>query len=205
LAKVGFAEHIPRYGASYYPLVIISILLLPRIAALERRRIAAVLSGFSILAVVPVILLTPARPVIPVERLAQIFHRPALQTIAVNYHYWAVMRDDLAPLRDQLPPGVTRLGYAAGLRDTSYGLWKPFGSRLVVELGLPLGSQSKPPADMHYAVITERGLQQRYGMDLKTWLNFTGGQVVFEHRHNVNLLAHSDPHYESWYLVKFGP
>ena len=48
------------------------------------------------------------------------------------------MRDDLAPLREQLPPGVTRLGYAAGFRDTSYGLWKPFGSRVVVELGLPL-------------------------------------------------------------------
>ena len=205
LAKVGFAEHIPRYGASYYPLVIISILVLPRIAALERRRVAAVISGTAMLAVVPVILLTPARPVFPFERLAQIFPRPALQTIAAKYHYWAVMRDDLAPLRDQLPPGVTRLGYAAGFRDTSYGLWKPFGSRVVVELGLPLGSKSKPPADLHYAVVTERGLQQRYGMDLKTWLNLTGGQVVFEHRRNANLETHSDPHYESWYLVKFGP
>ena len=205
MAEVGFITHVARYGAPFYPPLYISILLLPRIAALERRQLAAVVSGVAILAVVPVILLTPARPVIPVERLAQIFHRPALQTIAVNYHYWTVMRDDLAPLRDQLPPGVTRLGYAAGLRDTSYGLWKPFGSRVVVELGLPLGSRSKLPADVHYAVMTERGLEQRYGMDLKTWLNLTGGQVVFEHRRNVNLVAHSEPQYESWYLVKFGP
>jgi hypothetical protein len=205
LAAVTWSQHIPRYGAPYYPLLCVSILRLPRIAALERRQLAAVVSGVAALAVVPVILLTPARPVIPFERLARIFHRPALQTIADNYHYWAVMRDDLAPLRDQLPTGAARLGYAAGFRDTPYGLWKPFGSRVVVELGLPLGGKSKPSADVHYAVITERGLEQRYGMDLKTWLNFTGGQVFFEHRHYDNLETHSAPHYESWYLVKFGP
>jgi hypothetical protein len=205
MAEVGFAVHVPRYGAPYYPLLCISILLLPRIVALERRKLAAVVSGAAILVVVPVILLTPARPVIPIERFARIFHRPALQSIAAKYHFWAVLRDDLAPLRDQLPSGITRLGYAAGLRDTSYGLWKPFGSRVVVELGLPLGSKSKPQADVQYAVVSERGLQERYGMDLKTWLNFAGSRVVYEFRHNTDLEAHSDPHYESWYLVKLGP
>ncbi len=204
LAEVAFT-HITRYGAPYYPLTIISILLLPRIAALERGRLAAVFSGVAMLAVVPVILFTPARPLVPIERLARIFHRPALQTFAAQYHFWAVMRDDLAPLRNQLPPGVKLLGYAAGFRDTSYGLWKPFGSRQVVELGLPLGSRSKPPADIHYAVVTERGLQQRYGMDMKTWLNFTGGRVLFEHRRDTRLVAHAEQQYESWYLVEFAP
>lgn len=205
LTEVGFAPHIPRYGAPYYPLLCIPILRLSRIAALERRQLAAVLSGVASLAVVPVILLTPARPAIPIEKLAQIFHRPALQTFAVRYHFWAGLRDDLAPLRDQLPQGITRLGYAAGVRDTTYGLWKPFGSRVVVELGLPLGSRPKPEADIHYAVVTERGLQQRYRMDLRTWLNFTGGQVLLEHQHNDMLETHSAPHYQTWYLVKFGP
>jgi hypothetical protein len=205
LAEVTFSPHIPRYAATYYPFLCISLLRLPRIAALERRRLAAVVAGVAAAAVVPVILLTPARPVIPFERLAKTFHRPALQNIAEKYHYWAVLDDDLAPLRAQLPPEATRLGYAAGFRDTAYGLWKPFGSRVVMELGLPLGSNSKPPADMRYAVVTERGLQQRYGMDLKTWLNFAGGQVLFEHRRNDQLETHSAPHYESWYLVKFAP
>jgi len=205
LTEVTFSTHIPRYGATYYPLLCISILRLPRIAALERHQLATAVAGLAVLAVVPVILLTPARPVLPFERLARIVHRPALQTIADKYHFWAVLTDDLAPLREQLPPDAVRLGYAAGLRDTPYGLWKPFGSRMVVELGLPLGSRSKPPTDVHFAVVTERGLEQRYGMDLKTWLDFTGGQVVFEHRRNANLETHSAPQYESWYLVKFGP
>lgn len=204
LAKVGFAQHIPRYGAPYYPLLFISILRLPRIAALEHGRIAAVISGVAMVTVVPVILLTPARPLVPVERLALICHRPAVQTLAAQYHFWAVLRDDLAPMRNHLPPGVTRLGYAAGFRDTSYGLWKPLGSREVVELGLPPGSRSKPAANLSYAVVTERGLQQRYGMDLKTWLNFTGGHVVFEQQRDNSLMARSEQSYESWYLVQLG-
>jgi len=59
---------------------------------------------------------------------------------------WTGLRDDLAPLRAALPPGVTRLRLRASFLDSPYGLWKPFGSRVVVELGLPLGShRNRPP------------------------------------------------------------
>jgi hypothetical protein len=202
MAEVAFS-HVTRYAASFYPLIIISIVLLPRVAALERRKIAGVFAGVAMLAVVPVILLTPARPVIPFERLAKIFHQHAFQTVAAKYHYWAVMRDDLAPLREQLPPGVTRLGYAAGFRDTSYGLWKPFGSRVVVELGLPLDAKTPPPADLEYAVVTAGGLQSRYGMSLKDWLNFSHAEIIYEMKRSISLVSSDPANYDSWYLVRF--
>ena len=203
LAKVGFAEHIPRYCASFYPLLLISILLLPRVAALERRRSAAVIVGLAMLAVVPVILLTPARPVIPVERLAQKIHQPALETIAAKYHYWAVLRDDLALLREQLPAGVTRFGYAGACRDTSYGLWKPLGSRVVMELGLPLGCKTPPAADLEYAVVTAYGVQVRYGMNLADWLNLYHAEIIFEMKRHVSLVASDMNPVDTWYLVRF--
>ena len=203
LAKVGFAEHIPRYCASYYPLLLLSILLLPRVAALERRRSAAVISGLAMLAVVPVILLTPARPVIPVERLAKNIHQPALETIAAKYHYWAVLRDDLAPLREHLPPSVARFGYAGARRDTAYGLSKPFGSREVVELGLPLGCKLPPPADLEYAVVTAKGLRARYGLGLTDWLNFYHAEIIFELKRHVSLVASNMTDFDTWYLVRF--
>jgi hypothetical protein len=195
-------DHIPRYAAPYCPLVFISILLLPRIAALERRRIAAVISVFSILAVVPVILLTPARPVIPVELIARIAHRPAFETFVTKYRLWAGLRDDLAPLRNALPPGTTKLGYAGAFRDTSYGLWKPFGSRVVMELGLPLGRKTMPPVDLDYAVVTERGLRQRYDLDVDAWCELAKAKIVFEMERNASLEG-ATAKYESWYLVKF--
>jgi hypothetical protein len=201
LAKLGSA-HTERNAATYYPLLFIFLLRWPRIAALERRPIAGWMAGAGALAVVPVILLTPARPVIPVGRLAQLVPRPAFSVVAAKYRYWFVMRDDLAPLRERLPPGLRRLGYAAGFLDTSYGLWKPLGSRVIVELGLPLGTKARPPEDLEYAVVTERGLRERYEMELPAWLAFARAEIVFEMKRNVTLTG-TDPLYESWYLVKF--
>jgi hypothetical protein len=125
--------------------------------------------------------------------------------IAAKYRIWSDLRDDLAPLRNALPPEATKLGYAGAFRDTSYGLWKPLGHRVVVELGLPLGSKSRSPPDLNYAVVTERGLEKRYAMDLKAWLDDAGGKVVFEHQRNVGLDTRLAPEYESWYLVKLNP
>jgi hypothetical protein len=202
LAKLA-SDHTTRYASSYYPFLFISILLLPRIAALERKKFTAGLAGFCILAVVPVILLTPARPVVPVEKiLAHLPRKPALETFAAKYHMWAGLRDDLAPMRDALPPGTTWLGYAGAFRDTSYGLWKPFGSRVVVELGLPLGSKTPPPSDLNYAVVTEKGLRSRYGLDVNAWCAAFKAKIIFEMPRNVALEG-ATPNYEAWYLVRF--
>ncbi len=129
-------------------------------------------------------------------------HRPAWLSIAAKYNYWDSMRDDLAPLRHQLPPDVTRLGYAGKFLDTSYGLWKPLGRRVVVELGLSLGAKPPPPAGLEYAVVTVRGLQERYGMSLPAWLEFARAEIVFEMERNTSLTG-THPAYEIWYLVRF--
>ena len=202
MAKLA-SSHVTRYASSYYPFLFISILSLPRIAAMERKKFAAVVSALGLVAVVPAILLTPARPVIPVEKiLARLPHKPAMETFLTKYRMWAGLRDDLAPMRNALPPGVTKLGYAGAFRDTSYGLWKPLGQRTVVELGLPPGGKLPPPADLKYAVVTERGLRQRYDMDPKTWCEFAKAKVVFEMQRNISL-AGAVANYDAWYLVQF--
>ena len=185
LGKLG-SDASPRIAAAYYPLLLVPLLRWPRVAALERKKFSGWLAGFAAASVIPIILLTPARPLVPVPALVRVVHNPAIGKVAGQYRFWDCLRDDLAPLRNQLPPGVTRLGYAAGFRDTSYGLWKPFGSRVIVELGLPPGAKTPPPADLDYAVVTERGLEQRYGMDLKTWLNFTGASSGAAHTSRIN-------------------
>jgi len=147
----------------------------------------------------------PVRPLVPMQTAARVTHVHALEKLAEQYGFWAWLRDNLAPLREQLPPDAARLGYAAGLRDTPYGLFSPLGSRTVVELGLPLGGLSFPPPDLKYAVVTERGLQERYQLDLQTWLARAAGDIILTYPLNVNLESHSAPKYESWYLVKLHP
>ena len=100
-----------------------------------------------------------------------------------------------------MPPNSAMVG--GGFGETSYGLWKPFGSRVVREIGLPLGTRPPPPPDMKYAVVTDRGLQDRYAMTLPAWLAYTHGELVFKYGKNTRLDAHSNPDYEAWYLVQF--
>jgi len=204
LAKLG-SDHSPRIAAAYYPLLLVALLRCPKVASLERRKFFGVLAGIAAVMVIPVIILTPTRPLFPAQTFARITGSPALAKVAEQYHFWASLRDDLSPLRDQMPPDATRLGYAAGFHDTAYGLWKPFGSRVIVDLGLPLASGNLPPPDLQYAVVTERGIRERYQFDLKTWLDRTGGEIIFTYPRNVMLDAHSPPKYESWYLVKLNP
>ncbi len=205
LLKLG-SDHSPRIAAPFYPLLLIGLLRWPRVAALERKKLFTALSGFAAASVVPIIILTPARPLIPVQTLARVTHHAAVEKIAEEYRFWDYLRDDLAPLREKLPADATRVGFAGGFHDTAFGLWPPLGRRVVVELGLPPGPHAAlPPPDLEYAVVTARGLSERYQLGLAEWLAAVHGTVIFEYSRNVMLDAHSPPKYESWYLVKLNP
>lgn len=198
-------SHTPRVAAPYYPMLLISLLLLPRIAQFERTSSANYLAVFAGLTVMPLIVLTPIRPLVPLQcftLLKETFaSKGFLAEVESKYRAWAHLRDDLAPLRASLPPGVKQFGFAGGFLDTCYGLWKPFGTREFHELGLPMGSYKEPPAGLAYAVVTERGLRQRYEMDLDEWLKKNNGKIEFQFTRRAQFEA-SDVLVEPWYLVR---
>ncbi len=202
LSKLG-SYHTPRIAAPYYPLLILAVLRLPRVFAMEQKRVSNILAGVAAFTVLPVVILTPVRPLVPIASIASITGSPAIDRIAGKYRHWKYLCDDLATLRENLPQDEAMLGYAGGFRDTPYGLWKPLGSRTIVELGLPTGPHAKwPPQGMNHAVVTARGLKERYQMELGPWLTTVRGEVVFEYSRNLMLDASSPPQYESWFLVK---
>jgi hypothetical protein len=202
LAKLG-SYHSARIAAPYYPLLLLPLLRNTRVQTFERKRWAGILAVVASASVLPVIFLTPARPLIPIQTLTKIIHRPAIEKISEKYQLWDGLRNDLAPLRRQLPADAVRLGYAGGFHDTPYGLCKPPGSRAIFELGLPLGTDSLPPPDLKYAVVTARGIQERYHSTLPSWLALTHAQVIFEYPRNNALDSHTASQYESWFLVRF--
>lgn len=191
-----------RIAAPYYPLLFIPLLRSYQVKIFERKKMAGVLAGLAAATVLPVIILTPARPLFPFQTLARIVHRPGVEHVAEGYQFWNTLRDDLAPLRTHLPADATRLGYGAGLEDTPYGLFKPLGARTIVELGLPIGSHAMPPAGLKYAIVTDQGLKQRYGTDLQTWLGLVHGRVIFQCSRNVALSVREETQMETWYLVQ---
>jgi hypothetical protein len=202
LMKLG-GGHASRIGAPFYPLLLVSLLRLRRVGWLERRRFTEWLAVAAALTVVPIIVLTPARPLLPSPVVSWLASKPSLSFLAERYCHWTDLRDPLWRLRALIPPEATKLGYAGGFKETPYGLWKPIGSRQVVELGLPVGSKAGPPSDLQYAVVTEAGLQARYGADLETWCRATRAQVIFQLQVNEALTGHDLPDLSFWTLVKF--
>ena len=85
-----------------------------RPAWLERKRFFQILACVAALTVLPIIILTPARPLLPVQTLARLSHKPAVAQLAEQYRFWAGLRDDLAPLREALPSDAAQLGYGWG-------------------------------------------------------------------------------------------
>ena len=94
LMKMG-AQHTSRVGAPFYPLLLISLQRLPRIGWLERRRFTAWLAVAAALMVVPIIVLTPARPLLPSPVISWLATKPSLRFLADRYRHWTNLRDPL--------------------------------------------------------------------------------------------------------------
>lgn len=204
LAKLGSSQS-ARIAAPYYPLILVPLLRYPAASAFERKKWMGGLAVFAAAAVLPVILLTPARPLVPVQTVARILNRPALDKIAEQYIVWKSFRDSLTPLRSHLPADALRVGYAGGFAETPYSLFQPFGHRIVVELGLSGESYLPLPSGLTYAVVSKRGLSDRYQTDLTNWLVRVHGQVVFTLMRLDAFDTHTTTNEETWYLVKLNP
>ena len=206
LSKLGFA-HTPRHAAPIYPLLLISLLRLPSIAKLDCTGVSKAARILAAASVLPIMLLTPIRPLIPPKVVVRLLSALKQNSQAVMmkeyYQFWAGLRDDLAPMRDHLPKGEKLIGYAGAFRDTSYGLWKPFGSRQFVELGLPPGKNRDLPTGVHYAVVTEPGIKQRYHMEFAPWLQSMNATPVYNFSRGKSLAAHDKLEFDTWYLVQF--
>jgi hypothetical protein len=203
------SSHSPRNSAAYLPLLLFTASSLPPLRKFLNSRFAPPLALLSMASVIPILILTPARPLVPFPLLDRLTAVPALSgplsNIVKKYRMWADFRDDLAPMRALLPPGVTDFGYAGAFRDTSYGLWKPLGSRTFREIGTPLKNPSTTRPLPDYIVATAPGIRQRFGMTLEEWAIKSGRSIHATAKRANNLEADSAAAYDEWYLLGPAP
>jgi hypothetical protein len=138
LAKMG-SEAGPRLLLPYYPLVLVPFLLLRAQTELLRWRAWRIFLVLTALAVLPVLVLSVARPLWPAQRLTARLaaahpHSRLIQRLATTCTAYASRNDILAPLRAALPDDARAIGFIAGSNDSSYALWRPFGRRRVTDL-----------------------------------------------------------------------
>jgi hypothetical protein len=173
MLKMG-SEADPRLMLPYYPLAIIPILLLPAQNHLLRFRGWKLLIVLAALSVLPAVVLSPARPLWPAQRISERLARqhpdnPTLRRLATVYSAYAHRNDALAPLRAGLPDGVLKVGFLAGSNDTDYSLWRPFGSRQVEYLQTGPDQSIPVPDDVEWIVVKRTAWLEASQVSLETW------------------------------------
>jgi len=172
LAKMG-SECTARLLAAYYPLLIAAWLVWkPLSPGWLRSRFWKVLSLLVFLSALPALLLTPARPLLPVSAMTRRagLKGGALERVAKVYETYGRRADCLGEIRSYLPEGVHEVGFYQTGDDIEIALWKPYGSRRV----LAWESGERPV----WLVASSKAVGERLGQNIDEWLLSNGYRPV---------------------------
>jgi hypothetical protein len=204
MLKMG-SEADARLMLPYYPLIIIPVLLLPAQNHLLRFQVWKILIVLAALSVLPAVVLSPARPLWPAQRISERLARqhpnsPALQRLATVYSVYARRNDALAPLRDRLPDSARVIGFMADTDDSDYSLWRPFGWRKVEYLRADNHPSVQIPDDVEWIVVKRRIWPEASSVSLEEWAAQHHAKIVLSVP-IVTVVAWGE---ETWCLLQIG-
>ena len=183
LIKMG-TESGPRLLSSYYPLLIMGAFAvrggesLPRFRLWRLGAILAALSAF------PAVMLTPSRPLIPVKTALTVAPHMGLPAASLErmgrvYDVYQQRADVLAPIREALPSDTRTVGWLGGGDIPQIALWRPFGSRQVVEI-LPGADGKLPPVSPRIIVASPSFLEFLGINNPQEWQKANGLKLLHE-------------------------
>jgi len=192
---------VSRLLTSYYPLLVLPILLLPGQGRMVRQRWWKILGALCGLGALVAVVLTPSRPLWPAGRVcnwlaAEYPHNAEFVRAQRVYSIYHNRNTLFAPLRRHIPDSVPVFGLIGGEDDAVASLWQPYGTRQVRYLTKL--DRRKPPG-LEWVVIGQIPLEYQLGMPLDAWLRRTGGTVVYRVR--LDFQASKEP--LMWCVVHF--
>jgi hypothetical protein len=189
--------------AVYYPLLIVGILVAVSLdGRIVHRRIFNWLGFIAMLSALPSVILCPARPLFPTQVVADLMtrnHVPAAILARYNavYTVYAVRADALKEMTALIPPGERAVGFLQGGNDAGISLWRPFGSRKVIEV-TPENSREEVKAQgIRFVVVSQKALADRYHMTLASLLAKWSGSLV--ETKSINLMSSQGS--QTWYML----
>jgi len=190
------ATAVSREITPYYALVVPILLAVRGHEWLVRRRWWRTLAWLIFPIAAPLLIVSPARPLFPVQVV--LAKAPNVPTrVREVYSVYHERNDAFAPVRAALPPDVGVLGVIL-TDDPETSLWRPFGSRRIEEVCPQDTSADLKQRRIEYILVREELLRFRFDCSLDDWLRQMNAQVV--QKIPLNLRASRGP--LDWYLVK---
>jgi hypothetical protein len=192
-----------RLIAAYYPFLFAVCLLVTGQARLTYRRWWKVLAAAVMLLAVPVLILTPSRPLFPAKTFfaftGQNFSGSSVVTRAERvYSVYAQRNDPLAKIRQSLPADAKVVGLVSGGNDLEVSLWRPFFERRVVHLLPEDNRETLKAKGIQVVVLNAEGLQYHHQTIVAEWCRKYNAQVYQEF--SLPIRASRDE--AKWYVAR---
>ncbi len=201
--KMG-SESTSRLLAAYYPLLIAGILVL---ASLDGRMVRHAtfkwIGGLAMLSALPLVILSPARPLFPVQFVSGILSRwhvpePIIERYNNVYTVYAARSDVFKDLVAAIPPGERAIGFLQFGNAPQAPLWRPFGTRMVVDVTPDESKDEIAGRGIYFVVVSQKALALRYGLTVADLTTKWSASLVIEK--NLILTIQNGP--ETWYLLR---
>ena len=192
-----------RLISAYYPLLLPLLLVCARQAVIVRRGWWRAMVWGVLLLAVPVLVLTPGRPLWPAQTILTKLlalkpgHRLLSRALTV-YSVYDVRSDPLANVRPLLPKGLSVVGFLGSSDDIDISLWRPFGKRRVEHFLLSDSPAQIRQRHIQYAVVSGGYLLDQ-NTTLAAWQERTGAELVATATATTTVFLGPRP----WHVVRF--
>lgn len=201
LARFG-NEGAPRYLTPYYPLLIAGLLILLGLnGAVIRFRACKILACIVMCMAIPLILLSPQRPLFPTKIAVQLLAKVSPASAArmqVVYEIYGTRNNSLEYLLAAIPKTETSVGFIQTGDLPEAVLWLPYGSRHIVDVEPAETIDQLKAAHISYIIVDDEAVTYKYhttlDMVIQKWL----AAIVLEK--HLTLWASRDP--EPWHVIK---
>ena len=190
---------LPRHLSAYYPLLLPLLLIGAGQEAVVRRRWWRWLAGGVVLLAVPVLVLTPGRPLWPAQtilsKLLALKPGQPLLVRALNvYSVYNVRSDPLANVRALLPKGLSVVGFMGTGDDIDISLWRPLGSRRVMHILAEDTAEQTRQRGIQYAVVSGYNLECEH-TTLAAWMARVHAELLATVTATVTVTQGPQPYY----------
>jgi hypothetical protein len=202
MAKIG-SESGPRLIAAYYPLMIAGVLVMTALdGGWTRNRFYQLVGLAALLSAFPLVVLSPARPLFPVASVKACLgslHVPGsmIGRYEEVYGVYGARFDGFSSLKEYLPKTETAVGFMQTGNNPEASLWRPFGSRAMVEVTPELTREDLEGRQIHFIVIGKDALDTNYNIPIDELTSRWSAHLVAQRE--LVLLAQRGP--ETWYVL----
>jgi hypothetical protein len=174
-ARLGTGPSVPRNLLPWYPLLLAPVIAFFGCGRTTRSSIWRMLAPLVSLSVVPALLLTPSRPLIPQSILLQLAQKSGASAALVErlnlvYDIYARRTNPFAAIVNELPQNARVLGLIDEGNEPTAAWWKPYGSRRCIYLRSETEVNAARAEGVQYIVVKELSCRQYFNTDTAHWL-----------------------------------